>query len=300
MTEISNPQVAALLDLLEVRDQGQGLFVGAPALDPFGRSRVFGGHVLAQALAAASFTVPEDQPCHSLHAYFMRPGKPGRPIEFEVAAMRDGQQFLTRKVAAVQRDELICELTASFTRDADGPSHQTRMPETPAPEAFAPEPERLAQLLASMAADVREPVEQQLRQSAIEVIYVEPNDFTDPPASSEPLRRWLRVREEVPNHPHLQRCLLAFMSDAGALEPSVRAIGGSFRDPMLQLASLDHAVWFHRPFRCDQWLLCVFDSPSVAAGRGMNRGSVYTRDGVLVASIAQEALLRARDPNTER
>jgi acyl-CoA thioesterase-2 len=298
MTEIANARVAALLDLLEVQNQGQGTFTGPPAQDAGARSRVFGGQVLAQALAAASFTVPDDRPCHSLHAYFMRPGKPGRPIEFEVSAMHDGKHFVARKVAAVQRNELICELTASFTDDTHGPNHQVRMPDTPLPETFPGEEERLASILALAAPELREPLEQQLRQSAIELIHVEPHAFGQPGQSSAPLRRWMRVRAPLPDHAALQRCVLAYVSDGGALEPSLRAVGGSFGDPSWELASLDHAVWFHRPFRCDDWLLCVFDSSSVAAGRGLNRGQVFTRDGVLVASIAQEALVRTREPNS--
>ena len=297
MTNTADARVTALLTLLEVQDQGQGTFVGAPAEDATSRSRVFGGQVLGQALAAASFTVPDDRLCHSLHAYFVRPGKPGRPIGFEVSTMRDGKEFVTRKVAAVQRDELICELTASFTGDFGGPNHQLRMPEVPPPEAFPTEEERIARIVEHAREDVREPLELQLRQSAIELIHIEPHSYGDTTASTEPLRRWARVRGSLPDHPVLQRCMFAYLSDGGVMEPSVRAIGGSFQDPLLQLASLDHAVWFHRPFRCDEWLLGVFDCSSVAAGRGINRGHVFTRDGTLVASIAQEALIRPREPN---
>ena len=300
MDEIAHPNVAALLDLLEVREQGDGVFVGAPADDAAGRSRVFGGQVIGQALAAASFTVTEDRHCHSLHAYFVRPGKPGRPIEYEVSAIYEGKQFATRKVAAVQRNELICELTASFTDAISGADHQHDMPETPPPEAFPSEAERIASALATARDEVRPMLELQLQQSPFEVIYVDPHSFGAQRASSQPLRRWLRVRAQLPEHAQLQRCLLAYMSDGGAIEPSLRAIGGRFGDPMLQLASLDHALWFHRPFRCDQWLLGVFDSPSVAASRGFNRGSIFTRDGVLIASVAQEAFVRTRDAESAR
>jgi acyl-CoA thioesterase-2 len=294
--DTASQEVAALLELLDVQSEGEGVFMGAPSQDVFARSRVFGGQVLGQALAAASFTVPIDRPCHSLHAYFLRPGIPGRPITYEVAAMRDGQNFLTRKVAAIQRHELICELTASFASDVSGPEYQTRMPETPLPETFGPESERRARMLDNALPELRAQLEQQ--RSPVEVIHVEPDSFGAVAASGAPLRRWLRVRAALPADAHLQRCLLAYLSDGGALEPSLRVIGAGFGDAMLQVASLDHSVWFHRPFRCDDWLLGVFDSPSVAGGRGLNRGSVYTRDGVLVASIAQEALLRPREPNS--
>lgn len=291
----ANARVAALLELLEVQSQGQGLFIGAPTQDVTARTRVFGGQVLGQALAAASFTVPDDRLCHSLHAYFVRPGKPGRPIELEVSAMHDGKQYLVRKVAAVQRDELICELTASFSSDSAGPSHQQSMPEVPPPEAFPAEAERIARVVAAAVPELREDLALQLQNSPVELIHLDQSGFGQAAASSQPLRRWVRVRAPLPDHPVLQRCVLTYLSDGGALEPSVRAIGGRIGDPMLQLASLDHALWFHRPFRCDQWLLVVADCPSVAGGRGMNRAQVFTREGALVASIAQEALVRTRE-----
>ena len=180
MDEIAHPSVAALLDLLEVREQGDGVFVGAPAQDAAGRSRVFGGQVIGQALAAATFTVTEDRLCHSLHAYFVRPGKPGRPIEYEVSAIYEGKQFVTRKVVAVQRNELICELTASFTDTIRGADHQYEMPDTPPPEAFPSEAERIASTLAAARDEVRPMLELQLQQSPFELIYVDPHSFGAP------------------------------------------------------------------------------------------------------------------------
>jgi acyl-CoA thioesterase-2 len=294
MAEPNHPAVDELLDLLDLQKIGEGVFAGAPARDMFGNTRVFGGQLLAQGLAAASLSVPPDWQCHSLHAYFVRPGTPGRPIEYEVAAMRDGQNFILRKVAAVQRDQLNCELIASFEREQPGPEYQHAMPDAPAPESFPPEDERNARFLASVPAELRERFQ---HTGPIETIRIDSDEFHSPTPKFGPLRTWARVRSRLVDDPQLHRCVLAYASDMGALEPSVRAIGARFGDPETQLASLDHALWFHRPFRVDEWLLFVLESPSVAGGRGMNRGSVYTRSGELVASIAQEALVRQRDRN---
>jgi acyl-CoA thioesterase-2 len=284
-----NPGENELLELLDLDARGQGAFVGRPTLDS--NTRVFGGHVIAQALAAASFTV-DGWPCHSLHAYFLRPGKPGRPIEYEVAAMRDGQRFATRKVMAVQRDELNLELIASFERDEAGPEHQLKMPDTPPPESFADEDARIARALEKAPPAMHELLK---RKRPVEAIRVDERDFGDRTASPGPVRTYMRARGKLMDDPNLHRCALAYASDMGALEPSMRALGLGFGDSAMQVASLDHAVWFHRPFRFDEWLLFVFESESVAAGRGFNRGSVFSRDGRLVASIAQEGVMRKRD-----
>jgi acyl-CoA thioesterase-2 len=278
-----------LLELLDLQTVGQGTFLGAPGRDP--GARVFGGHVLAQALAAACFTV-EGWPCHSLHAYFLRPGKPGRPTEYEVAAMRDGQSFATRKVVAVQRDEVNLELIASFQRDEAGPEHQQPMPETPAPESFGNEDERLARTLQRTPPELHDMVR---RKRPIELIRVDERDLREQKPAFGPVRSYMRARGKLLDDPNLHRCALAYASDMGALEPSMRALGAAFFDSSMQVASLDHALWFHRPFRFDDWLLFVLESPSVAAGRGFNRGSIYNRDGKLVASIAQEGVMRKRE-----
>jgi acyl-CoA thioesterase-2 len=287
--------VDELLELLSVQAAGQGVFTGAPSQDTT-MPRVFGGQLLGQALAAASFTTPPDWPCHSLHAYFLRPGKPGRPIDYEVSAMRDGQRFLARKVAAVQRNELIFELTASFERDDSGPEQQEPMPQVPPPESFPPEEERLAKLLEKAKPAQRDFL---ARRRPIEFIAIDDADLEDRTPLGGPVRRWMRAREALMPDPNLQRCALAYASDMGALMASLRAIGVRPGDPDMQIASLDHALWFHRPFRFDEWHLFSFASSSVASGRGLSRGSVYARDGSLVASIAQEGLMRSRDGDSE-
>jgi acyl-CoA thioesterase-2 len=278
-----------LLDLLDLKSAAQGVFLGPPSIDA--RSRVFGGQVLAQALAAASFTV-KGLPCHSLHAYFLRPGKPGRPIEYEVSSMRDGQSFVTRKVMAVQRDELNLELTASFQNDDPGAGFQRTMPDTPLPETFPSEDERLAKYLATTPPAMHERIR---TKRPIESIRVGAGGGFDVAPGAGPVRTWMRARGTLVDDPNLHRCALAYASDLGAIEPSLRAIGMSFTDAASQVASLDHAMWFHRPFRFDDWLLFVFESDSVAGGRGLTRGSVYSRDGKLVASIAQEAVMRLHE-----
>jgi acyl-CoA thioesterase-2 len=287
-----------LMSLLDLQSSGQGVFSGPPA--PGGgpaRVRVFGGQVLAQGLAAACFTVPDDAPCHSLHAYFARPGIPARPIDYEVSAMRDGQSFVLRNVAAVQRDELTCQLLVSFGRDTPGPEFQPPMPDAPPPESFPPEAERLERMLEKALPMQRAFLKQ---RSPIESIPVDMVDWTDHTPTHGRVRGWFRVRERLASDPRLHQCALAYASDMGLLGPSVRAIGGSFGDPDLQIASLDHALWFHRPFEWNDWLLFVFESLSVAGGRGLSRASIYTRDGQLVASVAQEGLMRKRDPLAAR
>jgi acyl-CoA thioesterase-2 len=286
----SDEALQELLELLDLQDAGQGVFVGPPARG--GATRVFGGQLLAQALAAASFTAPPDWPCHSLHAYFVRPGKPGRPIDYEVLAMRDGQRFTTRKVVAVQRDEVALELLASFEELEPGPEHQLPAPEAPAPESFPPESERTAKLLEKATPEQREYLQ---RRMPIEIIRVDARALDDNSKQVGPVRTWMRVRGRLQDDPNLHRCALAYASDLGALEPSMRAVGASFGDKDMQVASLDHALWFHRPFRADEWLLFSCESVSVAGGRGLNRATIHDRDGRLVASLTQEGVMRVRD-----
>lgn len=281
-----------LLELLDLERVDQGVFVGRPSDD--GRSRVFGGHTVAQALAAACFSI-EGLTCHSLHAYFVRPGLPGRPTQYEVSAVRDGSAFATRQVVAVQRDEVVLHLMASFHEPAKGTlEHSAVMPSVAAPETFPPEEERIARLLEAVPPDMRELVKHRWPFEQIRVNDFEPE--ADPElARTRASRIWVRARtHELPSDGNFHCCALAYASDAGPLEPCMRAVGASFGDSALQVASLDHAVWFHRPVRFDEWLLFVLESPSVSAGRGFSRGSVFDQKGALIASIAQEGVLRQR------
>jgi len=283
----------SILELLDLERVEQGVFVGRPSDD--GRSRVFGGHTVAQALAAACFSI-DGLTCHSLHAYFVRPGIPGRPTHYEVSAVRDGSAFATRQVVAVQRDEVVLHLVASFHEEVKSSfEHRAAMPSVAPPESFPSEEERVARLLEAAPPDLRDVVKHRWPFEMIRV-----NDFepaTDPEQHrTRPNRTWMRARgEDLPSDGNFQRCALAYASDAGPLEPCMRAVGASFGDSSLQVASLDHAVWFHRPVRFDQWTLFVAESPSVSAGRAFSRASVFDRGGALIASIAQEGILRSRE-----
>jgi acyl-CoA thioesterase II len=280
-----------LLRLFDLQSVGQGVFSGPPSQATAFRTRVFGGQLLGQALAAASFTVSGDVLAHSLHAYFARPGIPGRPIDYEVTALRDGQSSAIRNVAGVQRDELVFQLTASFGPDHEGADFQSSMPDTPGPETFASFEERKAKFLERAKPERRA----HLLSSPFDVISIDLPDFEETLPKPTRTRTWARLHESLPNDPVLHRCVLAYASDMGLLGVSVLASGASFSDPELQIASLDHALWFHRPFVWDGWLLFVAESNSVAGGRGFSRGAVYTQDGKLVVSLAQEGIIRKRN-----
>lgn len=276
----------SLWSIFDLQSHEQGLFTAQPVQD--GLPRVFGGQLLGQALAAATHTVDDDWPCHSLHAYFVRPGKPGRPIDYEVSALRDGQRLATRKVIAIQRDEVILELTASFAREEPGAEYQQPMPDAPSPESFPSEQERTARAIADAPPEHRRYLE---LKNPIEVIGVD--DRGDAPSTTT-LRYWMRARETLPDDKRLHRCALAYASDMGALQAAMRAGGIDFRDSAVQVASLDHAIWLHRDFRLDDWLLFTYSAVSTSGGRGVSRGTVHTRSGVHVASLVQEGLMRAR------
>lgn len=278
-----------LLEILDLQNMGQGVYTGAPAPDGRQRTRMYGGQLIAQALAAGSFTTPRELQCQSLHAYFVRPGQASRPTEFEVANVRDGRSSALRKVMAVQRDELICELTASFSSlPAEAQIHdfQVAMPDVPTAEHLYREAQ--AKLEEDRALD---PLHRRL-------IHYGPLQLMPAHASlgGTRLMTWIRVKDTLVTDPHLHACALAYVSDLGAVHASMYAIGAQVNDPQWQVASLDHAVWFHRPFRADEWLLFAFDCTTVAAERGLNHGRVFSQRGELVASITQEALLRLRDP----
>ncbi len=275
-----------LLDLLDLQHVGQGVYTGAPAPDGHERPRMFGGQLVAQALAAASFTTPDELFCHSLHAHFVRPAQASRTTDFEVANMRDGRSSALRKVMAVQRDELMCELTASFSRE---PSPESKDFQVSMPELVPPE-ELLREALVSPDLHAEDLRQRPLGQyGPLQLMPARPR-----PAAPR-MSTWIRVNGTLPSDPRLHACALSYASDLGAVHASLTAIGVQLFDPQWQVASLDHAVWFHRPFRADEWLLFSFDCTSVSAERGLNHGLVYSQNGALVASITQEALLRPRE-----
>jgi acyl-CoA thioesterase-2 len=290
MTASALGDLLALLDLQKVEDN---IFLGRSPPEPV--QRVFGGQVLSQALTAAARTVDPARLCHSFHAYFLRPGDPQIPILYEVDRSRDGGSFTARRVVAIQHGLHIFTLAASFQRAETGFEHQSQMPVVPPPETLEDD---LAVLLRDPAlpAAMRAWV---ARDRAFETRSVIGRGHllkgsTGDRAARAPLDHiWLKTRGAVPDDPVLQRALLAFVSDMSLLDTALLPHGKSiFSD--VQVASLDHAMWFHRPFRADDWLLYAQDSPSASGARGFNRGAIYTRDGVLVASVAQEGLIRPR------
>ncbi|NOT39690.1 MAG: acyl-CoA thioesterase II [Alphaproteobacteria bacterium] len=278
-----------VLDLLNLEAIEVNMFRGVSPKDRW--QRVFGGQVLGQALVAAYRTV-DARVCHSLHAYFIRPGDPKVPILYEVDRARDGKSFATRRVVAVQHGEQIFNLSASFQVPEEGLEHQFDMPKVKGPDGLETEDERRRRLAHQLPEAVRNHV---TRQNPIEIRPVEDDDDLMNPKKAPPYQHvWMKVRGDMPSDLSMHQCVLAYASDMTLLDTCLIPHGISWYSGRLQSASLDHAMWFHHPFRVDEWLLYAQDSPSAAGARGLNRGSVFTRDGKLVASVAQEGLIRVR------
>lgn len=280
--------VDALLQTLDLEQLEQNLFRGVSP--QVGWQRVFGGQVIGQALVAATRTVEPDRFVHSLHAYFLRPGDPSVPIVYEVDRLRDGKSFTTRRVVAVQHGHAIFAMSASYQGLEEGFAHQVAMPDVPMPENLPSEKDLKDQYMHLAPENVRRYWE---RDRPIELRAVNPKHYFSR-EKLEPVQHvWVRATGALPDDPGIHACVLAYASDMTLLDTSLFAHGRSIFDRDLQLASLDHAMWFHAPFRADDWLLYAQDSPSTAGSRGFNRGSLFTRDGRLVASTAQEGLIRA-------
>ena len=277
-----------LVDLLRLAPLGGDRF-RAESQD-IGTPVVFGGQVLGQALMAANLTVDADRPVHSMHAYFLLPGEHA-PIDYVVDRVRDGRSFTTRHVVARQEDRIIFEMSASFQTAAEGIEHQSPMPAVAAPEGLVSELDQRLAIGDQMPAKWRE---KGLAPHGIEYRQVEPNDPLHPAVRPSEYQLWLRAVAPLPDDPLLHRALLAYASDHGLLRAAMLPHGLSFFRGNVRGASLDHAMWFHRDFRIDDWLLYSMDSPSAGGARALCRGSIYTRDGVLVASTAQEGMLRVR------
>jgi acyl-CoA thioesterase-2 len=278
-----------LLSILDLEPLEHNLFRGmSPQV---GWQRVFGGQVIGQALVAASRTVPEERGVHSLHAYFLRPGDPAVPIVYEVDRIRDGGSFTTRRVVAIQHGHPIFSMSASFQAFEEGLDHQAGMPDVPMPEDLPSEAELKEKFLAHAPEPVRRYWE---RDRPIELRPVDMTHYFSRRKLTPAQNVWVRASAALPDDPRIHSCVLAYASDMTLLDTSLFAHGTSVFDPKLQVASLDHAMWFHRPFRADDWLLYAEDSPSASGGRGFTRGSLFTRDGRLVASVAQEGLIRVR------
>jgi acyl-CoA thioesterase II len=276
------------LERLEVNlFRGQSRDTGSP--------QVFGGQVLGQALKAASATIDDSRKVHSLHAYFLRRGDFTRPIVYSVDRSRDGGSFSTRRVLAIQDGEQIFICSASFQIEEQGLEYQASAPQVPPPEELQP-------LAKPPQAEIDKLPEKLRRWLEIERPFeFRPVQPYNPlrPVASEPVRQiWMRAVDKLPDDDALHRCMLAYMSDYWLLDTTTMPHGSSFLRGNLIMASIDHAIWFHRPARVDDWLLYCLDSPSSSGARGFARGSLYSRSGVLVASTAQEGLIRLVQPPT--
>jgi len=290
MTTGGNSALDQLLSILDLEKLEENLFRGtSPSA---GWQRVYGGQVLGQSLVAAVRTVPADRLAHSAHAYFLIGGDPKVPIVYDVERMRDGGSFSTRRVKAIQHGRPIFALTASFQKSEPGLDHGTAMPaDVPMPEDLPSEKELLAKLLPHLPENMRSYWE---RERPIEIRLVDPSRYFDRKPRAPLQMVWMRASGRLPDVPTFHQCVLAYASDFTLLDTALIAHGRMAFDPDIQMASLDHAMWFHRPFRADEWLLYVQDSPSTFGARGLTRGSVFTRDGTLVATVAQEGLVRQR------
>jgi len=279
-----------LVGLLSLERIEMNLFRGQS--QDLGWGTVFGGQVLGQALSAAAKTVPDERSVHSFHGYFLRPGAVDRPIVYDVDRIRDGKSFTTRRVVAIQNGRAIFSMSASFQIAEDGFEHQDEMPDIPGPDGIPSE--------ADMVRKHFERIPKLLRARAsadwpIEIRPVDSPNLLSPKPRAPRRAVWLRTLRELPDDPALHRYLLAYASDFSFLSTSMYPHAVSWLTPGMQVASLDHAMWFHRPLRMDEWLLHVMESPSTSGGRGLVRGRVFSEDGRLVASTAQEGLIRQWD-----
>lgn len=279
--------IADLLATLDLEPLERNLFRGT---GPDIGARVFGGQVVAQALVAAMRTV-EDRPVHSLHCYFLLPGNPSHPIVYEVDRIRDGHSFTTRRVVAIQNGQAIFSMSASFHVAESGWEHQMAMPNVPPPEELMGEAEIVRHFGDRLPESVRAYL---TRERPIELRPVDPTRFLDPDTGRTTQSLWIRATGPLPADEAVHRCVLAYASDMTLLDVTLVPHGKSVFLPEVMAASLDHALWFHRPLRADEWLLYAQDSPFGGAGRGLARGLIFSRDGTLVASVAQEGLIRPR------
>ncbi len=282
--------VQALLSILDLERLEEDLFRG---ISPESHSqRVYGGQVIGQALVAAARTVDDTRSPHSLHGFFLLPGDLTVPIIYTVDRVRDGGSFSTRRVVAVQHGKAIFVMSASFQIAEDGLSHQIAMPDVPTPEELPSEAELMARFMENLPDKVRRHWQ---RERPIELRPVNYERYFSPKPQADPVQHvWVRATDTLPDDPNIHNCVMAYASDMTLLDTSLIAHGRSIFDTDLIIASLDHALWFHRPFRADEWLLYSQDSPNTSGARGFNRGSLFTRDGLLIASVAQEGLIRPK------
>lgn len=281
--------LAALLATLDLEPLEDNLFRGARGIE--GWQRVFGGQVLGQALMAAVRTVDPARTLHSLHGYFLLAGDPAIPIIYDVERIRDGGSFTTRRVKAIQHGRAIFSMSASFHKHEEGYDHQTVMPDAPKPDELA----NPLDLIGKMGDQLPETLRRYWdRDRPIEMRIPDVSRYLKREKKPPAQQIWFRAAGKLPDDPPLHQAILAYASDFTLLDTALIAHGRLLFDADLQLASLDHALWYHRPFRADEWMLYVQDSPSAQGARGFCRGSVYRQDGALIASVAQEGLMRVR------
>ena len=293
MTDSPTPQslVDGLVRLMQVRQDGDDRFIGRQQKDGFGR--VFGGQVIAQALMSAQHTVDDDRVAHSLHAYFLRGGKEGQPIDYATARDFDGRSFTNRRVVASQEGRPILNLTSSFQVPETGLSHDDyAIPDVPAPEDVRPDAEMREELLAAMPDVTEQTRAVVLRPRPLELRTVDKLHWMNSEPREPLARTWFRTVAPLPDDPALHRAIIAYASDYTLLGASALPHGLSWMRGELKGASLDHALWFHRPARADDWLLYETSSPWTGGGRGMNLGRIFNQSGELIASVAQEGVVR--------
>ena len=280
-----------LLDVLALDRLEECCFQGRTR--DIGSWAVFGGQVLAQGLNAMTRTVPEERLAHSLHGYFILPGDKNEPIRYEVDPIRNGKSFTTRRVVAYQHGRAIFNMAASFQRHEEGFNHQIEMLNVPPPESLLPFHEVAKDFFESMNI---KPMGIFAEDSPIEFRPVEKIEPIAPDARPPFRHVWFKSNGKLPDLPQVHRYIMAYASDFNLLVTALQPHGVTLLSKQLQIASLDHAMWFHRSFRADEWLLYALDSPSASNARGFCRGSIFTRDGILVASVTQEGLIRMRKP----
>ncbi len=286
-----NPAVQDLLSILDLEPLEVNLFRGrSPQV---GWQRVFGGQVIGQALVAACRTVDEieERPPHSLHGYFLLAGDPKVPIIYEVDRIRDGRSFTTRRVVAIQHGRAIFSMSASFHVSEQGLDHQAEMPKVPTPDELPSDAEIRGRVLSMMPEPIRRYFE---RERLVELRPVEFERYLGKKFPEGRFHIWMRTTGSLPATPAIHRCVLAYASDLSLLDAALVPHGRTVFEKSIMAASLDHALWFHRPFKADEWLLYSQDTPSAGGARGFARGLIFNQDGTLVASVAQEGLIRER------
>lgn len=282
-----------LLNLLELEQLEHNLFRGTGSGGETSM-RIFGGHVIAQALAAAYRTV-SDRLCHSLHAYFVRPGDPSIPVIYNVERVRDGGSFTTRRVVAIQHGKEILNLAASFHIEEDGWDYQHDMPKVEGPDGLLGRSE-LREAFADRIDEKHR--EDFFRQRPIDLREVDPRDLFDPAPADDKNHLWFRMQAAKDQSPQMQHCLLAYASDMNLLSSSLRPHGQTWFKGEIMSASLDHAMWFHGPINFEDWHLYSMDAPFTGGARGFNRGLIYNQNGQLMASVTQEGLMRPLKPKS--